>query len=89
VTKKYGHLDVESHTSLKRGGVDIRVMLNGVDVTDRCQEADDVTGRVRVLCRDAEHRNWRTENTASHIMPDADDRPCVLVVTGDVDMVPR
>lgn len=31
---------------LRRKGIWLRVLFNGVDVSDRCKEADDKTGRV-------------------------------------------
>lgn len=43
---RLGFVDVTRHTAFKKQGIWLRVMLNGEDVTDRCQEADDIEGYV-------------------------------------------
>jgi hypothetical protein len=41
----YGPLTVVRHALLKARGVDLRVFVRGVDVTNRCRYADDTPGR--------------------------------------------
>lgn len=48
--KRYGPLDVKRHTKIKdEEGVDLRVFLNGKEVTNRCTYADDIAGYVMLL----------------------------------------
>lgn len=47
---RYGHLDVQRWRDIhNETGRDLRVFLNGIDVTDRCYEAD--AGVVRLFKR--------------------------------------
>jgi len=88
MTRTYGTLTVKSHRDLKlKLGRDVRVLFCGVDVTERCVECDDINGAITLLCGDPEHRSWAINDIGPHIMPDADDRPCVLKVRGDVDVI--
>lgn len=46
---KVGRLDYERYHKIKREeGLELRVLLDGEDVTERCREADDIEGWVMI-----------------------------------------
>lgn len=66
---KFGFLDVRGHTSHQRiTGEFLRVSINGIDVTDRCCEADDVKGYVVVYCTDQGQHRWDVGQGAKHVV---------------------
>lgn len=40
----YGPVDVSKHAALKNSGHELRVFVDGVDITDRCRFFDDTPG---------------------------------------------
>jgi hypothetical protein len=65
----------------------VTITINGVDITRRCIMADDALNVAWVLCGDVDrHRDWQHVGP-THMMPDADDRACRLVVHGAVEIV--
>jgi hypothetical protein len=70
-------------------GESLQVFLDGVNVTHRCRFADNVAGRVELLCADlAHHRDWRIEGPG-HLTPDAGELgPHWLSVSGAVEIRP-
>lgn len=84
---KFGHLTVEGHTELQRRlGKMVVVLLDGVDVTKRCIESNDVTGEVTLLCNDREHKSWQRREIGSHLQPGSTDM-CLLNAQGEVSYV--
>lgn len=51
----WGYMDVQRCFALRTRGITLRVHFNGVDVTDRCFEADDQLGYVGLY----KHRDGR------------------------------
>jgi hypothetical protein len=69
------HPDLVGHTT---------VTVDGVDITMRCNMADDERGEARVFCGDTDnHCDWRRDGPA-HLLPDADDEACQIVIRGKV-----
>lgn len=45
----FGPMTIARHREIARQGVDLRVLFNGEDVTDRCQFADDTPGQQHAI----------------------------------------
>jgi hypothetical protein len=85
---KYGFLDVKGHTAhSKTTGEFLRVSVNGVDVTDRCCEADDIDGYVIVFCHDRQEHHWDVEQGAKHVSGQTGSA-CRHRIDGDVVIAP-
>lgn len=80
-----GLLTVESHRILEhQRGMFIHVFLDGIEVTKRCYEADNLLGYVRLFCGDSlNHDNWRTAGRP-HFNFDRDS-VCKMRVYGQVE----
>jgi hypothetical protein len=83
---KYGIVDVSRWRRLHREGVTLRVLLDGVDVTLRCAEADDGQGRAELICRDPHRHSWLVADGPAHLGGCGNLHR--LFVTGDVVMEP-
>lgn len=66
----------------------VTVLLDGIDVTNQTREADDVTGRVVLLCQDEAHHSGIGSDPV-HLMPDDDGDPCIVTKHGKVQIVVR
>ncbi|MES2341655.1 MAG: hypothetical protein V4597_08255 [Pseudomonadota bacterium] len=70
----YGLMTVERERLHREAtGEHLHVRLDGIDVTARCESADDegVCGRpyVVLFCRDAEAHDWRKADGEMHLTP--------------------
>ena len=83
--KKIGCLTVNGHLAHKQlTGEHLLVLLDGVDVTDICLEADDIHGYVLLFCRDRQsHQDW-TARDGIHLGGDGGGA-CRLRLTGHVE----
>lgn len=64
---RFGRLTVDGHRAHQRAtGELLRVYLDGHDVTDRCCEADDTIGVVRLYCYDRVAHRWDVARGALH-----------------------
>ena len=83
----YGPLTIDAYQREHQHGRTLRVLVDGVDVTTRCEFADDTRGFVRVLCGDeAHHTDWQL-NGPAHVTPEAGDQsPHLLDVHGFVQI---
>lgn len=81
--RKIGFMDVVGHHAHRRAtGEDLKVFLDGVDVTRNCFEADDIKGYVRLFCTDTvEHKRWDAQG-AKHVRGGS---VCRLEVRGRVE----
>lgn len=66
----------------------VTVLLDGLDVTNQTREADDGTGDIVLLCRDASHHRGIGFDPF-HILPDGDGDPCIVKKRGKVQIVVR
>jgi hypothetical protein len=62
----YGRMTVERHRQLQEEGTNLRVLLNNIDVTDGCHEADDIEGWVILFKRDLDGRFYVDYNNDPH-----------------------
>jgi hypothetical protein len=85
--KKYGVLTVEGHIGHKQAtGETLHVYLDGVDITGSSYWADDVSGEVRLYCRDAEHHRQLDAKGALHM--DGGGGVCRMLLKGHVVIAP-
>lgn len=68
-------------------GEALRVLVDGIDVTSRCMQADDRTGYALLLCKDRRDHDWRTTGSPTHVSPFGP-FACVHEVHGRVAFLP-
>lgn len=58
---KLGYVDVERHIRMRDHGVYLKVLFNGVDVTNHCEAADDLAGYVDLFKVNADGQHYVNE----------------------------
>lgn len=71
IQSKHGFMTVQDyHAHWYKTGEFLTVFYDGVDVTDKCYEADDEAGFVRVRCTDQTTHNSLDARDPKHLTPD-------------------
>jgi hypothetical protein len=72
----YGAITIERHREFQRRGLDLRVIVRGEDVTDRCRFVDDARQYAELYRVDEDGHKYRDE----------DGQAAVEVVTANIEI---
>lgn len=81
---KFGLLTVDGYRAHEMAtGRPLQVYLDGVKVTDRCVEANDIEGYVVLYCQDKVNHDWAVQKGGLHVNGNG---TCLLHIRGDVNI---